>query len=93
MTKDDLLPVITQEECAEVIQAISKVYRFGLHQVHPETGISNKLSLETEVGQLEAMLREIRKHWNLNESVIYCAQVDKQESLTKWSQFFPNENI
>ena len=38
---------ITMEECAEVIQAISKIFRFGLESIHPETGIDNKTHLET----------------------------------------------
>ncbi len=28
---------ILQEECAEVIQATSKVFRFGLFDTHPDT--------------------------------------------------------
>jgi hypothetical protein len=34
--------LIAQEECAEVIQAISKVFRFGMDDVHPTTNKSNR---------------------------------------------------
>lgn len=93
MTKNDLIPIITQEECAEVIQAISKVFRFGLNQVHPQTGVDNKSALEVELGQLESMLWELRSHWELDEDKIAAAFTSKQRALNKWSQYFPNENI
>jgi len=44
-TREALL--ITQEECAEVTQAISKVFRFGFHTKYPdEDSPSNKEKLE-----------------------------------------------
>ncbi len=42
--------IILAEECAEVIQAISKLQRFGLDD------IKNKKALEKEVGDILAML-------------------------------------
>mgnify|MGYP003336624629 CR=1 FL=1 len=43
---------IAQEECAEVTQAISKIFRFGFDSKHPITGKSNKESLEEETGDM-----------------------------------------
>lgn len=51
---------ISQEECAEVIQAISKIKRFGLDSVYD--GKTNKEHLEDEVGDVLCffeMLEEI----------------------------------
>jgi NTP pyrophosphatase (non-canonical NTP hydrolase) len=41
---------VLQEECAEVIQAVSKINRFGMHGEWQ--GITNKQSLVTEIGDV-----------------------------------------
>lgn len=46
---------ILMEECAEVIQASSKLLRFGKEN-RPDTGISNSIFLAHEIGDLEATL-------------------------------------
>lgn len=59
INKDEVLN-ISQEECAEVIQAISKIKRFGLDSVYD--GKTNKEHLEDEVGDVLCffeMLEEI----------------------------------
>jgi NTP pyrophosphatase (non-canonical NTP hydrolase) len=93
MNKNDLPPVILQEECAEVIQAISKVYRFGMDQLHPETGVSNRNALQTELGQLAYMIEYIVDvHWHLDKIAVHEAYLAKGKSLHKWSKYFPDED-
>ena len=46
--------LITQEECAEVTQAISKVFRFGMDDEY--NGVTNREHLEEEVGDLLCMI-------------------------------------
>ena len=53
---EDLNLTILQEECAEVILAISKIKRFGWDSVHPDGGPDNKTRLEQELGDVEAMI-------------------------------------
>jgi NTP pyrophosphatase (non-canonical NTP hydrolase) len=48
---------LISEECAEVIQAISKIQRHGLWSEHPESHIPNWRTLQREVGDLLAALR------------------------------------
>ena len=91
MNKTDLVPVIVQEECAEVIQAISKVFRFGLYQNHPVTGLTNKLALEEELGQLERMIDELKHIWYLNEDNIEAAYMGKMDAFNKYAEHFPHE--
>lgn len=76
---------ITMEECAEVIQALSKVFRFGLDGVHPESGTINKDHLITEMGDLYAMLGLLENHLQLDKNYILEAKIKKLEKLTKWS--------
>lgn len=47
---------ILQEECAEVILAISKIKRFGWDSIHPEGDTDNRTQLEQELGDVEAMI-------------------------------------
>ena len=82
---------ILQEECAEVIQAISKVFRFGLNQTHPETGISNKENLQTEIGQLSFMLTMLVSQWDLDTDAIEESYHNKMETYQEWYKYFPKE--
>lgn len=41
---------IAQEECAEVVQAISKIFRFGLDETYE--GRTNRERLEMELGEI-----------------------------------------
>jgi NTP pyrophosphatase (non-canonical NTP hydrolase) len=47
---------ILSEECAEVIQAISKCYRFGPDHIKPNKAKTNIAILEEELGDLLAMI-------------------------------------
>jgi NTP pyrophosphatase (non-canonical NTP hydrolase) len=46
---------IAQEECAEVIQAISKIRRFGLESIGPNGAFNNRDQLEAEMGDVIAL--------------------------------------
>ena len=50
---------LLQEECAEVIQIISKCLRFGMHDVNPKDTCkwSNKMRLEQEIGHVMAFMQ------------------------------------
>lgn len=76
---------ITQEECAEVTQAISKVFRFGFTATH--NGKTNKEHLEEELGDLVAMIRLLVADGAVNEDAINKASIAKLEKLHKWSTY------
>ena len=48
--------VILQEEAAEVIQAVSKIHRFGIDNSNPITGESSIETLHKELGDLQCMI-------------------------------------
>jgi phosphoribosyl-ATP pyrophosphohydrolase len=55
-----------QEEAAEVIQAVSKIRRFGENNTHPERKTTNKQDLVIEVEDLMAILAALE----------YCGWLD-----------------
>jgi NTP pyrophosphatase (non-canonical NTP hydrolase) len=72
---------ILQEECAEVIQAVSKIYRFGLN--NSWDGITNKQSLVTEIGDVLALIDILvtETDINISEEEIKEAVYNKKEKL------------
>jgi NTP pyrophosphatase (non-canonical NTP hydrolase) len=76
---------ILQEECAEVIQAVSKIRRFGMDNAKPGTTYNNREHLEEELGDVLAMvdillINDVVKWGNLHR-----AKRAKIEKLKTWS--------
>lgn len=74
---------ITQEECAEVVQAISKAFRFGLDTVWK--GETNREHLEEELGDVMAMIHLLELSNIVNEENVMKSAERKMEKLAKWS--------
>ena len=79
--------VITQEECAEVIQEISKCFRFGIDNNH-KSGIPHRQVLEQEIGDLLCMLDLCLKHNIVTEVGILDAKIKKADKLRIYSKIF-----
>jgi len=75
--------LITQEECAEVTQAISKVFRFGIDAEH--NGATNRERLEEEVGDLLCMIDLLIENDIIGSRWVEKAREQKREKLRKWS--------
>jgi NTP pyrophosphatase (non-canonical NTP hydrolase) len=84
--KETLL--ITQEECAEVTQAISKVFRFGMNAQYPAGAPTNKERLEEELGDLQAMIILLGQKGIISTKSVEFAADAKIEKLKKWSNIF-----
>lgn len=80
--------LITQEECAEVSQAISKVFRFGFDDCHPVTNVCNREHLEEELGDLMCMIDLLIDSGVVRESVVMTAKNEKLNKLMTWSKIF-----
>jgi NTP pyrophosphatase (non-canonical NTP hydrolase) len=76
---------ITQEECSEVSQSISKVFRFGWDSSHPKTGVNNKEHLEEEIGDLLAMVDILVEKCIISDTRVNEARKAKREKLKTWS--------
>ena len=81
--------LICQEECAEVTQAISKVFRFGYDSEY--NGRTNQQRLTEEVGDLLCMIQLLMEKGILNESAVYRASLNKRNKLQQWSDIFENK--
>jgi hypothetical protein len=85
--------LITQEECAEVTQAISKVFRFGMNDSYK--GVTNRQHLEEEIGDLMCMIDLMIDNGIVSESAVMTAKNEKLNKLLTWSKIFSeiDENI
>jgi NTP pyrophosphatase (non-canonical NTP hydrolase) len=84
--------LITQEECAEVIQAVSKIFRFGYDSVYPEDGLEdNRKKLQNEVGDLLAMIDLMYEKQIINEIEVQQALSKKKSKLKVWSKIYTEE--
>jgi NTP pyrophosphatase (non-canonical NTP hydrolase) len=80
---------ITQEECAEVIQAISKIRRFGIDNAKPGTEYTNREHFEEELGDMLAMVDILLVNDVVSWGNLHRAKRAKIEKLKKWSNI-PN---
>jgi NTP pyrophosphatase (non-canonical NTP hydrolase) len=83
---------IMQEEAAEVIQAISKVNRFGLNGKHPTSTQTNLELLEEEIGDMLCMVNLLVKFGVLSQQNIENAQINKVDKLKRWSKIFHEDH-
>jgi NTP pyrophosphatase (non-canonical NTP hydrolase) len=90
MNYEEELLTITMEECAEVIQACSKIIRFGEHSEYD--GKTALETLEKELGDLQCMIDLL----HANDMVSYTAMddyaADKRDKLKTWSSLFEFED-
>jgi len=84
---------IAQEECAEVIQAISKISRFGIDNLKPGKPKTNREHLEEELGDLLAMVDILENMEAINMVNVNLARRAKIEKLKIWSNIQNLENI
>jgi NTP pyrophosphatase (non-canonical NTP hydrolase) len=82
---------ITQEECGEVIQIISKCCRFGIDNEHLKAGEINRKLLAEEAGDLLCMIDLMMEFGIVEDREVYEARVNKRKKLKQWSTIFKDE--
>ena len=79
---------LLQEECAEVIHIVSKAFRFGLENFHPDDSlkIPNRQLIAKEVGDVICLIELLGAHglFSLEELDRYC-----KEKRVKVEKFHP----
>lgn len=92
MNKEQEALDILQEECAEIIQIISKCRRFGLDEVHIKSGSINRQLLNEEVGDMLALVDVLIDRGILSMGKLEVAKAAKIQKLKAWSTIFKQGN-
>jgi hypothetical protein len=79
--------VILQEECAEVIQEVSKCFRFGIDNLNKD-GVKHSIVLEKEVADMLCMVDILIAQGVLDPSRLDEGKIEKQTKLKKWSKLY-----
>jgi NTP pyrophosphatase (non-canonical NTP hydrolase) len=74
---------ILMEECAEVIQAAAKIQRFGYVGFYHD-GRGNREQLETELGQVNNIIRMMVEREDVDSSRILKAHHEKAMTIGKY---------
>jgi NTP pyrophosphatase (non-canonical NTP hydrolase) len=91
MNKQQEIMDILQEECAEVIQAVSKARRFGLDNSH-KSGKTQRENLETEIGDVLCMIELLNERGVIDAASVQAAILAKREKLHHWSNIFKDDS-
>ena len=87
--KENEILLIAQEECAEVIQAISKVFRFGMDERYEDE--TNRARLEEEIGDVACLIQLMIQEGLVDEKRIESCAKNKLDRLKIWSTIFKEE--
>ena len=79
---------ILQEECAEVIQNVSKCRRFGLDSVYLNGAGTQRENLAKEIGDVLAMIELLQEHGVVSEEELQLARRNKFNKLKQWSTIY-----
>ena len=88
LKKENEIMNILSEECAEVIQSISKCNRFGVDNLKPGKPKTNREHLEDELGDVLAMIDIMLEHDIIQREKLDEAKTNKFEKLKKWSTIY-----
>lgn len=75
---------ILQEECAEVIQAASKIKRFGIIGKREDSRLNNIQNLEMELGDVLALVELVKHSFGITTEGIENARISKMNRLSKY---------
>lgn len=80
--------IILQEECAEVVQEVSKIFRFGIDTLNHKTGLKHSTMLEMEVGDMLALVDILVEQGVLDQDGLDIAKENKINKLKQWSSLY-----
>lgn len=83
--------LITQEECGEVSQVISKIFRFGLDEAY--TDRTNRQRLEEEIGDLLCMVDLLEEFKIIDINLVQEAKTAKRIKLERWTTHLFNKEL
>ena len=78
---------ILQEECGEVVQAVSKIRRFGLDNSHKD-GKTQRENFTQEIGDLMLLIDLLYAYNVFTEAEIHQAKLRKSQKLSIYSTIY-----
>ena len=78
---------LLQEEAGEIVQAASKVLRFGWDNTYPKVGCSNLEHLEKEIGGICAILSLMAANSDISEARCSEAEAYKLATIGKYTKY------
>ena len=75
---------LLQEECAELIQAVSKIRRFGLRFQNPLTNETNRESLIQELEDVQIFMDAVKEDYEITTKESNDAYMRKMRKLRTW---------
>lgn len=90
MSKVEEILDILQEECGEVVVAVSKVRRFGMDNRYKGGG-SQREHLTQEVGDVMLMVKLLIDNGVFTDEELHDAMLRKEEKLKIWSKIYEQD--
>jgi len=84
--EQELLAILA-EECAEVIQAVTKVLRHGYSSMHPDRDEDNRFDLETECGHVRQAMLALCDAGDLSKEQIHNSAAFKELNIKRYTHF------
>ena len=81
---------ILQEECGELVTAVSKVRRFGLENSYKDGG-TQRHHLTQEAGDVMLLIDYLVEHNIFTQAELDAAKLRKQEKLKVWSKIYEQD--
>jgi len=78
-----------QEECAEVVQIISKARRFGDDGRNPANGKTNKELIHVEIGDMLTMVDFLTEEGYLDPHLLQNARIMKRVKFNEYRKHEP----
>ena len=82
---------LLQEECGELVTAISKVRRFGMENSYKDGGTQRE-HLVQELGDITLLIELLKAHNVFTEDELHKAQLRKSLKLVEWSKIYENQS-
>lgn len=86
MTETEHLLDVAIEECAEIIQRVTKAKRFGLREVQPAQDLSNAQRIAYEVNDLIAVIDMLLPQLDWQDDEAIEAKKAKVEKYLRYSE-------
>lgn len=88
MTKFEYAMLLLSEECSEVEQRVTKLLRFGQHEVQKNQSDDNLTRLKYELSDLMNVIKYIKLEFGID--LLDYPETNKLEKINKWIEYSRN---